>query len=48
MIGSGYPAGHAPPGGAGNSRNGGTPKTLLTDQGAVRIHFGDRIPDGAI
>ena len=33
----GYPAGHAPPGGAGNSRNGGTPKTLLTDQGAVRI-----------
>ena len=27
----GYPAGHAPPGGAGNSRNGGTPKTLLTD-----------------
>ena len=33
----GYPAGHAPPGGIGNSRNGGTPKTLLTDQGAVRI-----------
>lgn len=33
----GYPAGHAPPGGAGNSRNGGTPKTLLTDQGQVRI-----------
>ena len=33
----GYPAGQAPPGGAGNSRNGGTPKTLLTDQGAVRI-----------
>jgi putative transposase len=33
----GYPAGHAPAGGAGNSRNGGTPKTLLTDQGAVRI-----------
>ena len=33
----GYPAGHAPPGGAGNSRNGGTPKTLLTDQGPVRI-----------
>ena len=33
----GYPAGHAPPGGMGNSRNGGTPKTLLTDQGAVRI-----------
>jgi putative transposase len=33
----GYPAGHAPPGGAGNSRNGGTPKTLLTDQGPVLI-----------
>jgi putative transposase len=33
----GYPAGQAPPGGAGNSRNGGTPKTLLTDQGPVRI-----------
>jgi transposase-like protein len=33
----GYPAGQAPPGGAGNSRNGGTPKTLLTDHGSVRI-----------
>jgi len=33
----GYPAGHAPPGGAGNARNGSTPKTLLTDHGAVRI-----------
>jgi putative transposase len=33
----GYPAGQAPPGGVGNSRNGGTPKTLLTDQGRVRI-----------
>jgi putative transposase len=33
----GYPAGQAPPGGVGNSRNGGTPKTLLTDQGPVRI-----------
>jgi putative transposase len=33
----GYPPGHAPPGGAGNSRNGGTPKTLLTDQGPVPI-----------
>jgi len=33
----GYPAGHAPVGGAGNSRNGGTPKTLLTDNGPVRI-----------
>jgi putative transposase len=33
----GYPAGEAPPGGAGNSRNGGTPKTVLTDHGPVRI-----------
>jgi putative transposase len=33
----GYPAGHAPAGGVGNSRNGGTSKTLLTDQGTVRI-----------
>jgi len=33
----GYPAGQAPPGGVGNSRNGGTPKALLTDQGRVRI-----------
>jgi putative transposase len=33
----GYPAGQAPPGGAGNSRNGGTPKTLLTGHGRVRI-----------
>ena len=33
----GYPAGQAPPGGAGNSRNGGTPKTLLTDHGSVPI-----------
>jgi putative transposase len=33
----GYPAGQAPPGGAGNSRNGGTPKTLLTDHGQVPI-----------
>src|SRR5512142_2543544 len=33
----GYPAGQAPPGGAGNSRNGATPKTLLTDSGAVPI-----------
>ena len=33
----GYPAGQAPVGGAGNSRNGGTPKTLLTDNGPVRI-----------
>jgi putative transposase len=33
----GYPAGQAPPGGTGNPRNGGTPKTLLTDHGPVRI-----------
>ena len=33
----GYPAGQPPPGGAGNSRNGGTPKTLLSDHGPVRI-----------
>ena len=39
----GYPAGQAPPGGAGNSRNGGTPKTLLTDQGRVAID----VPHGA-
>jgi len=33
----GYPPGQAPPGGAGNARNGSTPKTLLTDHGDVRI-----------
>jgi putative transposase len=33
----GYPAGHAPPGGAGNARNGRPAKTVLTDQGAVRV-----------
>ena len=33
----GYRAGNAPPGGAGNSRNGRPPKTVLTDQGPVRI-----------
>src|SRR4051795_11709277 len=33
----GYPAGHAPPGGAGNARNGRPSKTVLTDQGPVRI-----------
>ena len=32
----GYPAGQAPLGGVGNSRNGGTPKTLLTDHGRWR------------
>jgi putative transposase len=33
----GYERGQAPPGGAGNARNGTTPKTLQTDQGPVRI-----------
>jgi putative transposase len=33
----GYRAGRAPPGGAGNSRNGATPKTVLTGNGPVRI-----------
>jgi hypothetical protein len=33
----GYPAGQAPPGGAGNARNGQPPKTVLTDSGPVRI-----------
>jgi putative transposase len=33
----GYPAGHAPPGGAGNSRNGTSPKTVLTDHGPVGL-----------
>jgi putative transposase len=33
----GYEHGQAPPGGAGNSRNGAPPKTLLTDHGAVQI-----------
>ena len=33
----GYPAGQAPPGGVGNSRNGGTPKTVLTGNGPVGI-----------
>jgi Transposase and inactivated derivatives len=33
----GYPAGQAPVGGVGNSRNGTTPKTLLTDHGPVAI-----------
>lgn len=33
----GYPAGQAPPGGAGNSRNGGSSKTVLTGNGPVRI-----------
>src|SRR3954469_4487728 len=33
----GYPAGHAPPGGAGNARNGRPSKTVLTDQGPLRV-----------
>jgi putative transposase len=33
----GYPPGEAPPGGAGNVRNGSTPKTLQTDLGPVEI-----------
>ena len=33
----GYEHGHAPPGGTGNSRNGAPPKTVLTDQGPVRV-----------
>jgi putative transposase len=33
----GYPAGQAPPGGVGNSRNGGSPKTVLTGNGPVAI-----------
>jgi len=33
----GYPAGQAPPGGAGNARNGRPCKTVLTDQGPLRI-----------
>jgi putative transposase len=33
----GFPPGEAPPGGAGNVRNGATPKTLRTDLGPVEI-----------
>lgn len=33
----GYPPGQAPPGGAGNHRNGSTPKTLQTELGPVQI-----------
>jgi putative transposase len=33
----GYEPHAEPPGGAGNARNGTTPKTLITEQGAVRI-----------
>jgi putative transposase len=33
----GYEPHREPPGGAGNTRNGGTPKTLITEHGPVRI-----------
>ena len=33
----GYEPHHEPPGGAGNTRNGSTPKRLITEQGPVRI-----------
>jgi len=33
----GYEAGEAPPGGAGNARNGKPHKTILTDQGPLRV-----------
>ena len=33
----GYPLGEAPPGGAGNHRNGSMPKTLKTELGEVRV-----------
>jgi len=33
----GYPAGQAPPGGAGNARNGQPTKTVITDQGPLRV-----------
>jgi hypothetical protein len=33
----GYEPHQEPPGGAGNTRNGSTPKTLITDNGPVRI-----------
>jgi putative transposase len=34
----GYPPGQAPPGGAGNHRNGSTPKTVQTDLGPVAVN----------
>jgi putative transposase len=34
----GYPPGQAPPGGAPNTRNGSTPKTLKTELGSVQIN----------
>jgi putative transposase len=33
----GYPPGQAPPGGAGNMRNGSTPKTVQTELGALEV-----------
>ena len=33
----GYEPHQEPPGGAGNTRNGSTPKTLITEQGEVQI-----------
>ena len=33
----GYPPGQAPPGGAGNYRNGHTPKTVQTELGPVEV-----------
>jgi putative transposase len=38
----GYPPGQAPPGGAGNHRNGSTPKTVATDLGPVAVRTHDR------
>src|SRR6478736_5142429 len=34
----GYEPHHEPPGGAGNTRNGSTPKTLITEHGPVRVN----------
>jgi putative transposase len=34
----GYPPGQAPPGGAGNHRNGSIPKTVATDLGPVAVN----------
>jgi putative transposase len=34
----GYEAHQEPPGGTGNTRNGGTPKTLVTEHGPVRVN----------
>ena len=40
----GYPPGQAPPGGAGNHRNGSTAKTLKTELGEVRGPYAARPP----